>query len=232
MTLLAVDNSIAVQDRENPIWEKNGIAVVRAVSMSEAIEKLIKKDVSLITINADTIKYLPQLLVMRDLTIAPIFIITSNHSAEDGIQAYHHGADSYNAWSEQPGDNAAAALAFMNHYYKRTPLRKPAKKPRLLSYKGILVTRDYRKLFVNDIEVPVTKIEFEIIWLLMKNRGRILTYPIIFRHIWGDGYDETAPDILWSHIKRLRKKLADIAPDIEYIENERGVGYKFPSNPV
>ena len=79
---------------------------------------------------------------------------------------------------------------------------------------------------VRDIKVSLTKVEFDILHLLMQNRGNIVTYEQILSQVWGYEYAETSCEILWTAVRRLRSKL-EVAPDCpEYIENERNVGYR------
>ena len=75
----------------------------------------------------------------------------------------------------------------------------------------------------NGTEIELTLKEFQILKLLIENRGNVLTRTFLLDKIWGyDYYGETRT--LDVHIRHLRKKIGD--DDAKYIETIRGVGYK------
>ena len=80
---------------------------------------------------------------------------------------------------------------------------------------------------VDGREIELHKKEFLILRLLMEHRGHILTYEQIYSEVWGYEYSDSPGDMLWAHIKNLRRKL-QWTPDLpQYIRTKRGVGYSF-----
>lgn len=90
----------------------------------------------------------------------------------------------------------------------------------LISYKAVTIDAEGHKVFVNGRPIEVTQKEFELLEVLLRNQGRVLTRPQLLDELWGyDFYgDERIVD---SHIKNLRKKLG-----VNYIDTIRGVGYR------
>lgn len=90
----------------------------------------------------------------------------------------------------------------------------------LISYKAVTIDAEGHKVFVNGRPIEVTQKEFELLEVLLRNQGRVLTRPQLLDKLWGyDFYgDERIVD---SHIKNLRKKLG-----VNYIDTIRGVGYR------
>ncbi|OBY76544.1 DNA-binding response regulator [Paenibacillus sp. KS1] len=89
-----------------------------------------------------------------------------------------------------------------------------------LVFKEIQVDCDAYKVYVNEIEIPLTTKEFEIVQLLVQNEKKVLTRESIVEKVWGfDYYGETR--VIDTHIKNIRKKL-----DIPYIKTVKGIGYK------
>ncbi|AJS60628.1 response regulator transcription factor [Paenibacillus sp. IHBB 10380] len=89
-----------------------------------------------------------------------------------------------------------------------------------LVFKEIQVDCDAYKVYVNEVEVPLTTKEFEIVQLLLQNEKKVLPRESIVEKVWGyDYYGETR--IIDTHIKNIRKKL-----DIPYIKTVKGIGYK------
>jgi two-component system KDP operon response regulator KdpE len=91
---------------------------------------------------------------------------------------------------------------------------------------------DERLVFLDNAEVHLTPTEFNLLQLLVENRGRVLRHPFILRTIWGPEY-ETDTQVLRTFINQLRAKLKDedrARP--RFIRTEPGVGYRFVAPPV
>lgn len=94
----------------------------------------------------------------------------------------------------------------------------------LLTWRTLELDPTARRAFVAKAEVPLTKIEFDVLHLLMSNRGRAFTRRDLLDRIWGyayEGYDKA----INGHIMNLRRKLG-----IDCIETVRGVGYRFTAS--
>ncbi|QWH64171.1 response regulator transcription factor (plasmid) [Bacillus mycoides] len=87
-------------------------------------------------------------------------------------------------------------------------------------FKEIHVDCDAYKVYVNEVEIPLTTKEFEILQLLLQNEKKVLTRESIVEKVWGyEYYGETR--MIDTHIKNIRKKL-----DMPYIKTVKGIGYK------
>lgn len=86
-----------------------------------------------------------------------------------------------------------------------------------------------RSVSVNDIDVRLTKMEFEILYLLASNPGRVFTIEQICNIIWNYEYLGDCATIS-SHISSIRKKIGDSPSRQLYIQTIRGVGYRFNKN--
>ena len=222
LTLLAIDTDIETHMKEAAAWVNLGVKNIRVDSMQAAIENLTFSDYMFIAINGDNINYLPQLRILSDMTMAPIGIMTHHFTTKDEVAALRNGADSFVAWRDSPDENRESALALI----QRLSEIKKKKAIKLLSRGNMLLSISHHKAFINDIELSLSRTEFHILVCLMNNRGRILSYKQIYRCIWHGEYDEVSADSLFSTIKRLRKKIRDISPEDDCIENIPSVGYR------
>ena len=226
---LAVDANIDVYERERVEWARHGISASRVDNMPAAISLLSRGGEFLfVAINEDSISDLSvQLRIMRDVTEIPIFIFTSNYTVEKKCQMIDCGADGYESFNDYASDNVLSALAFLkaqNRWIKKT---KPLP---LLIQCDVILSPSRRKVFVKNVEVFLTKKEFDILHCLMAGNGRVLTHTELLQEVWGDEYDGYETNVLWRTIDRLRNKLYAVSPEAEYIKVERGVGYKFVSH--
>lgn len=89
-----------------------------------------------------------------------------------------------------------------------------------ICYKEIRLSESERQVYVSGNEVALTHLEFEILLLFLKNRGRVFTRDDLLNLVWGYDFagDEKGVNF---HIMNLRRKLK-----VDYIETVRGVGYK------
>lgn len=224
--ILAVDKDITVHEQQTAEWSKFGIETLRVDTMHEAITKLAHGDEFLfVAINEDTIPdYTMQIPVMRDVTNIPIFVITSSYSNQKKTYAISLGVDVYDPFNDYAKDNVLGALELLRLQSKWSN-RSSASLP-LLVIGDILLSLSRQCVFVKDVEISLTKKEFDILEYLMINRGQFLTHAQILRKVWGDEYEDASHDIIWNSIKRLREKLNVSQDSIDYIESRREVGYR------
>lgn len=76
------------------------------------------------------------------------------------------------------------------------------------------------------VALKLTRKEFDLLWLLASQAGRLLTQSMILRAIWGPAHSEDS-QYLRVYIRQLRAKIGDEAADPRYIFTEPGVGYRF-----
>jgi DNA-binding response OmpR family regulator len=226
-SILTVDINVVVHEQQSAEWAKYGIYTLRVDSMHNAITLLIRNDEYLfIVINEDSIPdFMSQLRVMRDVTDIPIFVITSSYTIEKKIKAINYGADVYDPFNTYAKDNVLAALELLNAQ-NRWSKRKHKPMP-VLAGGGIILSQSRRKVFIDSIEVPLTKKEFDILRYLMTNSGHVVTHIRLLQNVWGEEYSEADTEVLWRTMNRLRAKLAKSSSKFEYIKVERGVGYQF-----
>lgn len=227
-SMLAVDRDIHVHLREKAEWERHGIGSVRVDSMSEAVEELSRSEFFFVSINADNINYLPMLPVLREMSSVPIFIITTSFSIAEQVEALHSGADAYTFFQGKVEDNVASALALLHQYSEQG--KRLRKQPKVIAYRKLLILPRLRQVFCGDIEVPLTKKEYDIFAFLLANRGTTVSFGQIYRRVWGPGHEDADHNLLWNHIIRMRKKIAEATGEDGYIVTARGDGFRLPAS--
>lgn len=206
-------------------WLKYNILMRAVQTMEDAILELSRSNYLLLSICAKVNDYLPYLRLIRDMKSIPILIASPDYNSAEKIEAIESGADSYMEMPLTVEECVATGWALVRRY---TELNiKKQEHVSIISNKDIFICLDYRKVFVHSVEINLTRMEFDILQLLMSNKRRVFTYEQIFCHVWGDEYYDNQNSVLWNHIKRLRQKLR-IDPDIpEYIKNVHEIGYAF-----
>lgn len=152
----------------------------------------------------------------------PIVYLTAKDTENDMLTGFSAGGDDYIAKPFSIKEVSARVKAVL----KRSDNRSSSKKEPILSISGLVIDPELKQVNVDGNQIALTKKEFEILCLLMKNPSRIYAREEILNKIWkDDGYvlDRTV-DV---HITRLRKKLNKYG---SYIVNRSGYGYCFDEN--
>lgn len=153
---------------------------------------------------------------------AGIIIISARNAVEDKIKSLDLGSDDY---LTKPFH-----LSELNARVKSLLRRRNFGGTNEIVYEEIRINFNSRRVFVGDQEVTLSKKEYDLLMFFISNQDIALTKASMAEHLWGDNIDSTDSfDILYSHIKNLRKKLTEKGCK-DYITSIYGIGYKFGKN--
>lgn len=158
---------------------------------------------------------------IRQGSKVPIIFISSRNTSMDIIMAVNMGGDDFITKPFSLDVLMAKVSAVLRRTYSYTDNRAD-----LLEHNGaILNLKDYSLLY-KEQKIELTKNEFKILYLLIKNSGIIVSRDRIMRSLWED---ESFVDdnTLTVNINRLRKKLNDMGLD-DFISTKKGQGYMVP----
>ena len=96
----------------------------------------------------------------------------------------------------------------------------------ILNFDGIQIDASMRRVLINNVEICLTAKEFDLLYFLAANQGRVFTKEQIYNHVWQESYQFDDSNIM-SFISKLRKKLRNEVLNIEYIQTIHGIGYRF-----
>ena len=115
--------------------------------------------------------------------------------------------------------------AQLRRYTQLNPRLTEKEDPDEIIIRNLKLNRTSHKVLVDDKPVNLTKIEFDILYLLAKNVGKVFSTDDIFENIWDEkNYDTT--NTVMVHIRRLRSKLEEDKRKDKIITTVWGVGYK------
>ncbi|WP_108722242.1 response regulator transcription factor [Gorillibacterium timonense] len=152
--------------------------------------------------------------MIRNESKIPIILLTALDDDESQMKGFDLLADDY---ITKPF-SMPLVLRRIEAVLRRT--RNCNENPTILTHKEIQLDTEKYKVFVSGSEVGLTAREFEILRLLLENKGRVFTRDNLLNQIWNYHFlgDEK---IVNTHIKNIRKKL-----EVDCIETIRGVGYR------
>ena len=154
---------------------------------------------------------------LRTWTAAPVIVLSAVGDESEKVAALDAGADDY--VTKPVGiDELLARL--------RASLRRvtPSGDP-VLTIGDLVVDLEKRAVSMSGSEVHLTPHQFEILRVLAKNEGKLLTHRTILREVWGPGYGSES-NLLHVHISQLRRKIEPDPTRPRYILTAAGAGYR------
>lgn len=170
--------------------------------------------------NISGIEVLKKIRQDADLKSIPVIMLTAKNMEDDKVEGLEIGADDYITKPFSIKELLARITSVMRRYGMNT-----GRESEELTAGNLKLNLTKHEVKINDKKVDLTLKEFELLKLLLKNRGKVLSRNFLLDEIWGyEYYGETRTvDV---HIRYLRKKLEEAGADEKYIETIRGVGYK------
>lgn len=223
--ILIIEDEVSVSEVLRAYLEKEGHKVSTATRGLEGLElfktidfKLVILDLMLPDISGEEV-----CKVIRDKSNVHIFMLTAKGALNDRVEGLNIGADEYLVKPFSPRELTARVKAL----FRRLDIEKQEDKEEILFDDGRLtVDYDKRLIKINGEEVSFTPNEFDILYTLIINKGKVLSREQLIDKIFGidfDGYDRTV-DV---HIKNIRKKIEEDTRNPKYVITVIKVGYKF-----
>ncbi len=223
MKILIVEDDKYINELLSIIVEQNGFETVEAFSGTEGklLFELEQPDLVLLDLMLPGITGEEFIREIRMISDVPIIVITATEGKDSMIHILNAGADDY---LKKPFDRDEL-LARIGSVLRRN--RTAVNVPEelfILEYENLSINLESRVVELCGEELELTKIEYEIIKLLMENSKKVFTKRNLIDSVWQDVY--TDENTLNVHISNLRNKLSKLDPDTEYIKTVWGIGYK------
>ena len=224
MTILVCDDDKEIVDAIEIYLIQEGYKVEKAYDGEQALEILHNKKIDLMVIDV----MMPKLdgiratFQVRKTSSIPIIILSAKTEDEDKILGLNVGADDYVTKPFNPLELVARVKSQLRRY---TTLSSTAQGETTYEAGGLVINDDLKKVTVDGEEVKLTPIEYNILLLLMKNKGKVFSISQIYEAIWNEeaiGADNTVA----VHIRHIREKIEINPKEPRYLKVVWGVGYK------
>ena len=185
-------------------------------SMDNNIFNLVILDVMLPKIDGFTL-----LKKIRERSSVPVIMLTAKGEDEDKVLGFEYGADDYMTKPFNILELRARIKALLRRTYDLV-----ANKSEIIKSGDIMIDVPSRKVNVEGRPVDLTSKEFDILFLLVTNPGKIYSRETLLEIIWGYDYygDSRTVDV---HIRRLREKIERDPGNPQYVLTKWGVGYYY-----
>ncbi len=221
-TILIVDDEQAVTDLLAYNLRKSGYTVLTAADGHAALQLALtaKPDLILLDVMIPEMDGLDVCRELRKTSAVPIIMITARGEEVDRVVGLELGADDYVCKPFSVRELMARIKAVL-----RRGSASGMEPAFLYGPAGLIVDVESRRAAVSGQPLELTRLEFEVLMLLLQNSGRVLTRERLLEQAWGYDFagDARAVD---STVKRLRAKLRAAGPATDYLEAVRGIGYR------
>ncbi|HEX7280203.1 MAG TPA: response regulator transcription factor [Solirubrobacterales bacterium] len=223
--ILLVDDEQSIQTLLSYPLRKDGYHVTSALDGAEALRRFEEGRFDLVILDL----MLPQMggvevcRQLRSRSQVPIIMLTAKGSETDKVAGLEVGADDYITKPFSMREFRSRVKAAL----RRSRMGGEAQEDGgPIECEDLKIDFDRRMVTLEDEEVKVTYVEFEILGALARSPGRVLTRETLLEHVWGDS-DYRDPRTVDVHIRHLREKLEADPKEPDYLFTVRGVGYRF-----
>lgn len=229
MTILVCDDDKEIVEAIEIYLMQEGYNVEKAYDGQEALKIVKDKKIDLMIIDV----MMPKLdgiratLQIRKESKIPIIILSAKTEDADKILGLNVGADDYVTKPFNPLELVARVKSQLRRY--TTLSSYGDEEGNVYEAGGLLINDDLKKVIVDGEEVKLTPIEYNILLLLLKNKGKVYSINQIYENVWNEeaiGADNTVA----VHIRHIREKIEINPKEPRYLKVVWGVGYKIEEN--
>jgi len=224
MKILVVDDDREIVDSIGIFLSGEGYKVLKAYDGIEALDILSENEVHLMILDImmpklDGIKTLMKLRESRNI---PVILLSAKSEDADKILGLTAGADDYVTKPFNPSELVARVKSQLRRY---TTLGSIGKQNGEIVIDGLVVNTEKKTVKVDGEDVRLTPIEYKILELLVRNRGRVFSAEDIYSNVWNE---ETVvgDNTIAVHIRHIREKIEINPKEPKYLKVVWGIGYK------
>lgn len=222
--ILIVDDEEDIRNLLGIYLENEGFKVLKAENGEEALKIIEEKNIELVLLDVmmPLIGGIEACMRIRKNKNMPIIMISAKSEDMDKIHGLTAGADDYIAKPFNPLELIARVKSQLRRYRKYNSNSGNA--DTIIEIGDLTIDNDTRKVFVGDKEIRLTPKEFDILELLARNRGIVLSIRKIYEEVWKEEFFK-ADNTVAVHITNLREKIEADPKAPVYIKTIWGVGY-------
>lgn len=222
-SILIIDDEAQIRKLLEITLEANEYKVLFAVNGKEGIKMAASHQPDLILLDLGLPDEDGQLILkkLREWYQNPIIILSVKSGEDEIVKALDSGANDY---LTKPFRTQELLARIRTALRNKTSVNNEL----TIAFGNCLVDFTSRILKVNNEIIKLTATEYNLLTLLIKNDGRVLTHQYLLKEIWGQSFaDQT--QYLRVFVAQLRKKIEEDANRPKFILTESGVGYRFNS---
>lgn len=203
-------------------WPEASVTTTEHGTEGISIAKAESPDIIILDINLPDISGFEVLRQIRLFSDVPVIILSVRSGEIDQLQGLDTGADDYILKPFRPSDLLARVTAVLRR--KSGKVEVEDLPPLVVG--NIVINFAKHEVSLSEQRLHLTVTEDNILFLLARNEGRLMTHDAIMNEVWGDEAAYIDSGALKRYIYQLRTKLGDKSDPPQLIVNERGMGYR------
>ena len=200
-----------------------GVTPLVATTTLEGLEivEQASPDVVLLQVGLPDMSLSKALQQLRGFSNVPLLVLGQQGSEAEVVTALEMGADDYVRLPCELTEMMARVWALL----RRVAGKTYHEGERLVRSGELFINPATYEVFLGSQQVMLTSTEFRVLYLLVKNRGSVVSHQTLERTLWGEEADSSG--LVKKYVQRLRQKLGDTAQNPSWIASVHGVGYRF-----
>ena len=224
-TILVCDDDKEIVEAIESYLQQEGYSVIKAYDGEQALKMLKENEVHLLIIDVMMLKLdgIRATLKIREESSIPIIILSAKTEDSDKILGLNVGADDYLGKPFNPLELVARVKSQLRRYTLLGNVKEQS--DAVFEVGGLSINDDLKEVTVDGEVVKLTPIEYNILLLLVKNQGKVVSINQIYENSWNEdaiGADNTVA----VHIRHIREKIEINPKEPRYLKVVWGVGYK------
>ena len=225
--ILVVDDEATVRTTIRGYLEREGCLVETAVDGLRALQKAkdFQPDLLILDVMLPEMDGIEVLRQLRKTSDVYVLMLTAKADEVDKVVGLTMGADDYLTKPFSPRELVARVQAILRRN------RAAESDTSLLRFAQLQIDSDARQVKKGSQILDLTPTEYDLLYALAQNNGRVLSREQLIEAVWGYDYFGDAR-VVDTHIRRLRRKVEDDVAQLQLIATVRGIGYRFDGDAV
>lgn len=226
--ILIIEDDLNIQGIERDYLEANSFTVSTATDGESGLKLALNNDFDLVLLDImlpkmDGLEVCRRIRAEKNI---PILLVSAKKEELDKIKGLGFGADDYIVKPFSPDELVARVIAHISRYQRLTAKDEKSNTDKDIVTGDLRLEKNSRRAFIKDKEVVLTNKEFDLIYFLAKSPDTVFSKEELFNEIWNyDSIGETST--ITVHVNRIRDKIKEIDPELDFIHTVWGRGYRF-----
>lgn len=228
MNILVLDDEAEIADLVELFLKNEGYNIFKFYDSKSALQCVFGEHIDLALLDVmlpDTDGFSVLRKIRENGYNFPIIMLTAKVEDNDKIIGLSLGADDYITKPFNPLEMVSRVRAQLRRYTFYNGSQSQSENKEIFDSAGLIVNHETHECTLYEKSVQLTPTEFNILWLLCKNAGKVVSTEEIFEKIWNEKYLDSNNTVM-VHIRRIREKLNEPSRNPKFIKTVWGVGYK------
>jgi DNA-binding response OmpR family regulator len=221
-TILVAESDHAFRSDLRRFLERSGYRVIEADTMASSLRAVFRQEADLVVLDLDRDGGTADVLTkIRRRSTVPVIVCSAHATEQDRVRLLNLGADDFIDKPYSMPELEARVRAVMR--------RGSAAPTTTLDLGGLVIDHGTRTVTLGEVEVPMTRKEFDLLAFLASSPGRVYSREELLERVWGSTSRWQGCSTVTEHVRRVRLKIETDPESPRWITTVRGIGYRFSS---